>query len=164
MSTNPSIDDAVMDTTNVAQHLAHIADEVTFATEPQLAAALLEGAHAAGVRAAFVTGDEVYGGRELRTRIRALGLGYVPAVHSSTTVATHAGRTVTVKDAAGLIPANAWMRLRTGSGTDWAMPAVQPDDTPDRHDPGHAALLIRRQPARPPSTAAGAQARRRWPA
>ncbi|WP_143591761.1 hypothetical protein [Thermoactinospora rubra] len=46
------------------------------------------------------------------------------------------------------------MRLRTGSGTtgarhdDWAMPALQPDDTPDGleggHDGGPAALLIRR--------------------
>ena len=37
-----------------------------FATKPQLAGDLLDHAHALGIRAAFVAGDEVYGGRELR--------------------------------------------------------------------------------------------------
>jgi hypothetical protein len=32
-----------------------------FATKPQLASALLDRAHSAGIRAAFVAGDEVYG-------------------------------------------------------------------------------------------------------
>ncbi|MGI5285163.1 IS701 family transposase [Nonomuraea polychroma] len=132
------------------RELAHIPDEVMFATKPQLAGDLLERAHAAGVRAAFAAGDEVYGGRELRTRIRALDLGYVLAVRSSTTVSTHAGRTLTAKDAVSLIPAGAWMRLRTGSGTkgtrhyDWAMLTILPDDTPDGQDHGHSALLVRR--------------------
>ncbi|MEV4105992.1 IS701 family transposase [Nonomuraea sp. NPDC049649] len=132
------------------RELAHIPEQTMFATKPQLAGDLLQRAHATGIRAAFVTGDEVYGGRELRTLIRTLLLGYVLAVRSSTTIITHAGRTLAAKDAATLIPAGAWMRLRTGSGTkgtrhyDWAMLAIRPDDTPDEHDPGHAALLIRR--------------------
>jgi SRSO17 transposase len=48
------------------RELAGIPDEVAFATKPQLADELLERAHERGIRAAFVTGDEVYGGRELR--------------------------------------------------------------------------------------------------
>jgi hypothetical protein len=34
-----------------------------FATKPQLASALLERAGCLGIRAAFVAGDEVYGGK-----------------------------------------------------------------------------------------------------
>ena len=36
---------------------------------------MLEGAHATGIRAGWVAADEVYGGRELRRRIRALDFG-----------------------------------------------------------------------------------------
>ena len=52
------------------RELAGIPDEVMFATKPQLADGLLDRAHARGIRAAFVAGDEVYGGRELRQGIR----------------------------------------------------------------------------------------------
>ena len=48
------------------RELAGVPEEVMFATKPQLAGDLLEHAHARGIRAAFVAGDEVYGGRELR--------------------------------------------------------------------------------------------------
>ena len=44
-----------------------------FATKPQLAGALIERAHSAGIRAAFVAGGEVYGGRQLRRGIRQRG-------------------------------------------------------------------------------------------
>jgi SRSO17 transposase len=68
---------------------------VLFATKPQLAGALLDRAHALGIRAAFVAGDEVYGGRELRRSIRQRGMGYVLAVRANHTVSTGSGRTVT---------------------------------------------------------------------
>ena len=55
------------------RELAGVPEEVMFATKPQLAGALLDHAHAAGIRAAFVAGDEVYGGRELRRSIRSAG-------------------------------------------------------------------------------------------
>ena len=121
-----------------------------FATKPQLAGALLERAQSLGIRAAFVAGDEVYGGRQLRRSILQRGMGYVLAVRANHTVTTGAGRTVTAAGAAGLIPARAWQRMRTGSGTkgtrhyDWAMLEVTSDDTPDEHDGGHSALLARR--------------------
>lgn len=132
------------------RELAGIPEEVMFATKPQLADSLLDHAHAQGVRAPFVAGDEVYGGRELRRGIRQRGMGYVMAVRANHALTAGAGRTLTAAGAVRLIPARAWHRIRTGSGTkgirhyDWAMLEVTSDDTPDGHDDGHSVLLIRR--------------------
>jgi SRSO17 transposase len=98
------------------RELAGVPEEVLFATKPQLAAALLEHAQSLEIRAAFVAGDEVHGGRELRRGIRPRGMGYVLAVRANHTVTTDSGHTVTAAGAAGLIPARAWHRMRTGSG------------------------------------------------
>ena len=62
------------------RELAGVPEEVMFATKRELARALLRRARQRGIRAAFVTGDEVYGGRDLRRAVRALGMGYVLAV------------------------------------------------------------------------------------
>jgi len=59
------------------RELAGVPDEITFETKPQLAGDLLQHAHDQGIRAGFVAGDEVYGGRDLRESIRARGTGYV---------------------------------------------------------------------------------------
>jgi hypothetical protein len=132
------------------RELAGVPEEVMFATKPQLAGALLDRAHSAGIRAAFVAGDEVYGGRQLRRDIRQRGMGYVVAVRANHTVTVGSGRTVTAAAAAGMIPPRAWHRMRTGSGTkgtrhyDWAMLEVASDDIPDEHDGGHSVLLARR--------------------
>jgi SRSO17 transposase len=132
------------------RELAGIPQEVLFATKPQLADGLLDRAHAQGVRAAFVAGDEVYGGRELRRSIRQHEMGYVMAVRANHTVTAGAGRTLTAAGAVRLIPARAWHRMRTGSGTkgirhyDWAMLEVTSDDTPEGHGGGHSVLLARR--------------------
>ena len=129
------------------RELAGVPEEVLFATKPQLAGALLDRAHALGICAAFVAGDEVYGGRELRRGIRQREMGYVLAVRANHTVTTGSGRAVTAAGAAGLIPARAWHRMRTGSGTkgtrhyDWAMLEVTSDDTPGWHPAGHSVLL-----------------------
>jgi DDE superfamily endonuclease len=56
------------------RELASVPEEVLFATKPQLAGALLDRAQSLGIRAAFVAGDEVYGGRELRRGIRQRGM------------------------------------------------------------------------------------------
>src|SRR6266700_1825376 len=132
------------------RELAGVPEEVLFATKPQLAGALLERAQSLGIRAAFVAGDEVYGGRELRRSIRQGGMGYVLAVRANHAVTAGSGRTVTAAQAVSLIPARAWQRMRTGSGTkgtrhyDWAMLEVTSDDTPGGHDAGHSVLLVRR--------------------
>jgi SRSO17 transposase len=132
------------------RELAGIPEEVMFATKPQLADGLLERAQSRGIRAAFVAGEEVYGGRELRRGIRRRGMGYVMAVRANHTMTVGAGRTLTAAEAVQLIPARAWHRMRTGSGTkgtrhyDWAMLEVTSDDTPDGHGDGHSVLLARR--------------------
>ena len=132
------------------RELAGIPEEVMFATKPQLADGLLERAQSRGIRAAFVAGDEVYGGRELRRGIRRRGMGYVMAVRANHAMTVGAGRTLTAAEAVPLIPARAWHRMRTGSGTkgtrhyDWAMLEVTSDDNPGGHDDGHSVLLIRR--------------------
>jgi SRSO17 transposase len=132
------------------RELAGIPEEVMFATKPQLADGLLERAQSRGIRAAFVAGDEVYGGRELRRGIRRRGMGYVMAVRANHTMTVGAGHTLTAAEAVPLIPDRAWHRMRTGSGTkgtrhyDWAMLEVTSDDTPDGHGDGHSVLLARR--------------------
>jgi SRSO17 transposase len=132
------------------RELAGVPEEVLFATKPQLAGALLDRAQSLGIRAAFLAGDEVYGGRELRRGIRQREMGYVLAVRANHVVTTGSGRTVTAAGAARMIPGHAWHRMRTGSGTkgtrhyDWAMLQVTSDDTPRGHDDGHSVLLARR--------------------
>ncbi len=132
------------------RELAGVPEEVMFATKPQLAGALLDRAQSLGIRAAFVAGDEVYSGRELRRAIRAHGMGYVLAVRANHVVTVGSGRAVTAAAAAGMIPHQAWHRMRTGSGTkgtrhyDWAMLEVASDDTPGGHEDGYGVLLARR--------------------
>ena len=133
------------------RELAGVPDEITFKTKPQLAGDLLQHAHDQGIRAGFVAGDEVYGGRDLRKSIRARGTGYVLAVRSNYAVTLPSSRCLSVKTASNLVKPAMWQRMRTGSATkgakdyDWAMIGILPDDTPDdQEDSGHAFLLLRR--------------------
>ncbi len=133
------------------RELAGVPDEIMFETKPQLAGDLLQHAHDQGIRAGFVAGDEVYGGRDLRKSIRARGTGYVLAIRSNHAVTLPPGRRLSVKTASNLVKPAMWQRMRTGSATkgakdyDWAMIGILPDDTPDgQEDNGHAFLLLRR--------------------
>jgi SRSO17 transposase len=132
------------------RELSGVPEHVMFASKPQLASALLARAQSLGIRAAFVVGDEVYGGRQLRRGIRQHGMGYVMTVRANHIVTTGSGRTVTAAAAARMIPPRAWHRMRTGSGTkgtrhyDWAMLEVTSDDTPDGDAGRHGVLLTRR--------------------
>jgi SRSO17 transposase len=132
------------------RELAGVPEEAAFATKPQLAGALLDRAQSLGIRAAFAAGDEVYSGRELRRSVREHGIGYVLAVRANHTVTVGSGRAVTATEAARMIPAQAWQRMRTGSGTkgtrhyDWAMLQAASDDTPEGHEDGCSVLLVRR--------------------
>jgi hypothetical protein len=80
-------------------------------TSPELCArmacASLRTPRTIGIRAAFVAGDKVYGGRELRRSIRQRGVGYALAVRANHTLTTGSGRTVTAAAAAGMIPGHA---------------------------------------------------------
>src|SRR5215469_9369421 len=130
--------------------MAARASQAAFAADRSWPVSCWTAPHQRGIRASFVTGDEVYGGRELRRAIRARGMGYVLAVRANTSFARGSGLTTTAAGAVQLIPDRGWQRLRTGSGTkgvrhyDWAMLQITADDTPDGHDDGHSVLLIRR--------------------
>ncbi|MFJ4689340.1 transposase [Streptomyces sp. NPDC088789] len=95
--------------------LTHVPDEREFATRPQPAADMLERARALGIDAAGRPGDEVYGGRELRLAARRLGFDCAMAVKTDHRVATFAG-IFTAAELVGLVPGNAWARMRTGHG------------------------------------------------
>lgn len=121
--------------------LAGVPDELEFTTKPDLAIALIRAAVAAGVRADYVTGDEVYGSVAFRTACRAMGLAYVVAVPATRQITTPDRKRRTCTDLVSLVPATAWARMRTGSATkgakdyDWAILAIEPDDTPTDDTP-----------------------------
>ena len=126
------------------RELTGVPDELAFATKPQLAAAMLERAREAGMPARWVAADEVYGGRDLRTRIRELGYDYAIAVPASHRVTTPAGR-FTVTSLLDRLPRRAWQRVRAGHGAkgdrhyDWAMIETGPDAPRPVTSPGTAS-------------------------
>ena len=98
----------------------------------------------AGHRAAWVAGDEVYGGNpKLRTALEERGTGYVLAVACSHEVTTGAGK-FRADTLAKKVPKRAWQKLSAGAGAkghrfyDWAV-----IDLADPR-PGSRQLLIRR--------------------
>src|SRR4051812_4340274 len=96
---------------------AGVPPAVDFATKPALAAAMLDRAMAAGVPAAWVAGDEVYGADPvLRAAIRGHGLGYVLQVAANRRVRTAAGP-LRVDAVPGLLPARSWQRYSAGTGS-----------------------------------------------
>jgi SRSO17 transposase len=104
-----------------------VPDDVEFATKPALAAAMLARALDAGVPAAWVTADEVYGADpQLRADLEARQIGYVLAIGCDRRVPTTAGRRRAAALAANL-PTRAWQRLSAGPGAkgqryyDWAL-------------------------------------------
>jgi SRSO17 transposase len=107
---------------------AGVPDAVAFATKPQLAQRMLARARDAGVHAAWVTGDEVYGAdRSLRGWLEDHQQPYVLAVRSNERVGLLGlGRSwpVAVSEVAAGI--TAWERLSAGDGAkglriyDWA--------------------------------------------
>jgi hypothetical protein len=106
---------------------AGIADEVAFATKPELAWQMIERAADADVPFSWVTGDEVYGGNpKLRQRLEERQLRYVMAVACSEMVSVPAG-SFRADELAALVPAGAWQRLSCADGSkgprlyDWAL-------------------------------------------
>lgn len=116
---------------------AGIPKEIPFQTKPQLALALLERAFRAGVPAAWVVADEVYGSAgKLRRALEERGQAYVLAVRSNQTTSTWPpygppGQ-VTIADVAAVVAADAWHRRSCGEGAqgpriyDWAYVPVRP--------------------------------------
>jgi SRSO17 transposase len=113
---------------------AGIPSGVTFATKPQLAERMLRRAWAAGVEAAWVTGDTVYGNDgKFRRFLEASGQPYVLAVQSNQQLWD--GRSRSRVDAiAATWPTGAWRRASAGAGAKgprwygWAVRAFGPVD------------------------------------
>ncbi|MBT1188758.1 IS701 family transposase [Streptomyces sp. CJ_13] len=125
---------------------AGVPDDLTFATKPALATEMIARALDVGVPAAWVTGDEGYGGDpHLSAELERRQIGYVLAVSRKRPIATRAGVFRAGQLAYGL-PKKAWQRLSAGTGAkghrfyDWA----QVDMAGPPGSPGHRWLLVRR--------------------
>jgi SRSO17 transposase len=135
---------------------AGVPETVNFQTKGQLARTMLERAFTAKVPAAWVTGDEVYGGDgALRRWLEGERRRYVLAVRANeylwTWEADRAPRQETVGAVAGRLPDESWVRCRAGAGAkgprlyDWAV-VVPRRDVPSGWS---AWLLVRRSVSDP---------------
>jgi SRSO17 transposase len=123
---------------------AGIPGDVQFATKPALARAMITRALDAGMPAAWVTGDEVYGqDPQLRADLQARRVGYVLAVACDHQVAVAAGKR-RADELAACLPRSAWQRYSAGPGAkghrhyDWALIGIAGGQ------PGRSWLLVRR--------------------
>src|SRR5829696_8419000 len=128
---------------------AGVPDQVSFATKPALAKAMLARALDAGVPASWVTGDEVYGAcPRLRAWLEGRGIGYVLAVACDHRVRA-AGDSYRVDALLRRVPTRAWQCVSAGQGAkghryyDWAFVQLDPGER-DPSDPGQRWLLVRR--------------------
>jgi SRSO17 transposase len=134
---------------------AGIPDEAEYRTKPELALEMVERALDAGVMAAWVVGDEVYGSDgKLRRALEGRGQAYVLAVRSSQAITTWPPyglpAQLRVADLELGLSANAWRRLSCGEGAqgprlyDWALVPLRPA----LRDGWVHSLLLRRHPDR----------------
>ncbi len=105
---------------------AGVPDQAGFATKPALATKMIIRALDAGVPAAWVAGDEVYGANpKLRAALQARGIGYVLAVACDDHV-PFGGATHRADSLLRQVPARAWQQISCGKGAkghryyDWA--------------------------------------------
>jgi SRSO17 transposase len=128
-----------------------VPDEVKFATKPQLARQMLERAFKAGVPAAWVTADEVYGGdRRLRLWLEQQQQAYVMAV-STLEVIEIDEEMHKVDSLVTTVEETAWQRISCGDGTkgpreyDWVRIHFNCPDAPG----WERWLLVRRSKSDP---------------
>jgi SRSO17 transposase len=96
---------------------AGIPETITFATKTQLAKAMLDRAFAAGVPAAWVTGDEVYGSDgSLRRWLEDQSRPYVLAVRANQHVWV-GGQQAKVAALANSLPKRAWHKITIAAGS-----------------------------------------------
>lgn len=123
---------------------AGVPEDLTFATKPALALAMIDRALQAGVPASWVAGDEVYGNdTTLREALEQRRIGYVLGVSCTHRVTTAAGR-FTAAELAATFPAASWQVRSAGPGAkgprlySWALVPIT-DQLP-----GSRWLLVRR--------------------
>ena len=131
---------------------AGIPDQVGFATKPALATQMLTRTLDAGVPAAWVTGDEVYGSDpKLRAELEARGIGYVLAVACDHRVVA-GGHSWPADALVRGVPARAWQWVSAGRGAkghrlyDWAFVRLDDGDPSPGGQAGQRWLLVRRNP------------------
>jgi len=96
---------------------AGIPDDIAFTTKPAQAQAMLERALEAGVPAAWVTADSVYGDvKYLRVWLEARPIGYVLAVSGKDTVWEAGWRQRRIRTFLAAPPTAGWERLSAGDG------------------------------------------------
>ena len=125
---------------------AGVPHDTAFATKPALAAQMITSALSAGVPAAWVSGDEVYGqDPHLRALLEQAQIGYVLAIASHRRVCFNDAE-VPVADITRAAAPWHWHRYSAGAGAkgpryyDWAWTPIDPQAQ------GHRWLLIRRNP------------------
>jgi SRSO17 transposase len=102
---------------------AHIPENITFKSKPQIALEQFQAACAAGVAAGVALMDPAYGtDSSLRSGIRKLERSYVAGVWSSIKVRSAAGRgdpgpRMSVKEIARSLPRHAWRTIKWREGT-----------------------------------------------
>jgi SRSO17 transposase len=131
---------------------AGIPDCVGFATKGELAHRMLQRAFAAGVRAAWVVGDSVYGSEEVRRWLEGQQQSYVLAVPETHPLWIQ-GRHQPIGLVAGLLPQEAWTPLSAGAGSqgprlyEWAW--LEVPEEPDPCGQRRSWVLIRRSLSQP---------------
>jgi SRSO17 transposase len=97
---------------------ARVPEQVRFQTKPELARVLLERALDAGVPAAWVTADEVYGqDPALRGWLEGRGMAHVLAIKSSEVLAVGDGPAkLSAAQLAAAVPTEAWVGASAGQG------------------------------------------------
>src|SRR5260221_4863466 len=108
---------------------AHVPEDVSFASKPQIARRMIARAIAAKVPFSFVAADSVYGTGDIETMLRKAGKGYVLGVASNHVFHSWGKKQLIGGSAAKIaqsLPNRAWRRLSAGEGTkgsrwhDWA--------------------------------------------
>jgi SRSO17 transposase len=99
---------------------AHVPPTTTFATKPQLAAAMIQRTIAADVPFAWVAGDSIYGVGEIEMMLRRAGKGYVLGVSASHQFNSWIGKpevSGTAEAIAEALDPSVWQCLSAGAGT-----------------------------------------------
>ena len=132
-------------------------DGIRFVTKPQMAAAMIERARAAGAPFDWVAADTIYGVGKVEMQLRRAGKGYVLGAQATDRFNSW-GKSPpvagTAEKIAKALPAEVWRRLSAGDGTkgprqyDWAYVELADLEAEEYSDdltgPWTRGLLIRR--------------------